>query len=211
MFIYGNNNVSVCLLAVIFLQQLLALVSHLHPPKTADTALADIHQCPSMTRRSENRCQCLSFKDLPPSPPVLLASGLALLPDTPRPGAGNRCSPPFIAQVSRTLMNQCDLPLTLSWEMNWRGVDEGGSTFVLPARAFVCLSQRLSIPGKNDAVIFIWLQIEWRADSATECTRAKLCTGDGMRRQRLNTTISLDPAISFFAWASKKKMFMTSL
>lgn len=28
----------------------------------------------------------------------------------------------FIAQVSRTLMNQCGLPLTLSWEINWRGM-----------------------------------------------------------------------------------------
>lgn len=114
-----------CLSAVIYLfivtvlQWHLALISHLHPAETADTSLADIHQHPPTARRSKNRCQrfgppCSAWHQGWRNSQIRLGLDLAT--------ASCRRSPPFIAQVSRTLMNQCDLPLTLSWEMNWRGM-----------------------------------------------------------------------------------------
>lgn len=123
-----------CLLIVTFLQWHLAPASHLCPAKTADKALLDIHQHHSMTRRSKNRCQGLAFRDLGrrgwhrarPGSQTHLGSDLATVL-RPR-------SPSFIAQVSRTLMNQWGLPLTLSWEMSQRG-GEGSPTFMLPVRA----------------------------------------------------------------------------
>lgn len=129
----------ICLLIVTFLQWHLAPASHLCLAETADTALPDIHQHPSMTRRSKNRCQCLAFRDLgrlgwhraQPCSRTHLGSDLATV-SCPR-------SPSFIAQVSRTLMNQWDLPLILNWEMSQRG-DEGSPTVMLPVRASVSLT-----------------------------------------------------------------------
>lgn len=127
------------LLIVTFLQWHLAPAFHLCPAETADTALPDIHQHPSMTRRSKNRCQRLAFRDLgrlgwhlaQPHSQTHLGSDLATV-SCPR-------SPSFIAQVSRTLMNQWVLPLILNWEMSQRG-DEGSPTVMLPVRASVSLT-----------------------------------------------------------------------
>lgn len=165
MFIYINVNGLVCLSAVIylfivtFLQWDLALVSHLHPVEIADTALTDIHQHPSMTRRSKSRCQCLPFRDL--GPLVRLAPGLALLADTPQSGSGNSLVSllSFFYCSGQQDPDESVRPATYTQLRNELKGAEGGSTFMLPARAFVCLSRCPSIPGKRDAIIFIWLQI----------------------------------------------------
>lgn len=74
------------------------------------TRLACIHQHPSTTRRSKKQVPVSSLQRFPPHS---CWAGTSLA-DGPRPTASCRRPPPFIAQVSRTLMNGRDLPLTLS-------------------------------------------------------------------------------------------------
>lgn len=134
-----------------FLQWLLALVSNLHPAEVADTALADVRRRPSI-RRSKDRCQCLPSRDLGPPCSAGTRAGL-----TTRHASAWTWQPLLSSFYCSGQQDPDELvhPATFTQLRDEPKRDEGGSTFVLPARAFVCLSQHPSIPGKRDAVIFI--------------------------------------------------------
>lgn len=131
---------AVICLVVIFLQWHLAPVSHQRPAETADTALPDIHQHRSKTRRSKNRCQCLAFRDL--GRLDRLAPGPASLTNTPGFWPGNGLVSPlsFIYCSGQQDPDESVRPATYTLLRNELKGDEASPAFMLPVRALVSLT-----------------------------------------------------------------------